>query len=147
MRQGIKIIVIREPDDDGLFEFEIKLTNGKTSTSLKFWGYWDNFKEFGDRLTEFPKTIKDNVIYELGEDKSNGQVKWAYYMLLNVFCFDSAGQSAIKVIVDNHADVPSYQRSEFYIQSEAASINQLGQRLQNWNPESIKEIEWTAYNN
>jgi len=115
MRQGIKIKVIREPDDDGTFKFEINLANEETSTSLQFWGYGDNFKEFGDRLTDFPKTIKDNVTYELGEDKNNGQPKWAYYMLLNVFCFDSAGQSVIKVIVDNHADIPGYQRSEFYI--------------------------------
>jgi hypothetical protein len=144
MRQGIKIKVIREPDDDGTFQFEINLANEETSTSLQFWGYGDTFKQFGERLTDFPMTIKDNVTYELGEDKNNGQPKWAYYMLLNVFCFDSAGQSAIKVIVDNHQDIPSYQRSEFYIKAEPGSLNNLGQQLRSWNPETEKELDWVA---
>jgi hypothetical protein len=85
MKQGIKIKVIREPDDDGLYKYQINLSNGHTFASLDFYGYGDNFKQFGEGLLNFPKGTKDIVAYELGEDKTNGQMKWAYYMLLKYF--------------------------------------------------------------
>jgi hypothetical protein len=143
MGPGIKIKVIREPDDDGLFEFEINLSNGHSSTSLVFWGYGDNFKEFGDQLNDFPKGTNETVTFELGQEKDRGQMKWAYYLLLQAFCFSASGQTAIKIVVDNHADGADYQRSEFYIKAEPLSLNKLGQQLNNWNPKNIKELEWT----
>jgi hypothetical protein len=144
MRLGIKVKVLTEPDDDGLFQFEIGLSNGQSSTSLAFWGYGDNFKEFGERLIEFPQGIHDKVIYELGGEKGSGERKWAYYLSLSAFCFEPTGKSAIKVIVDNHSNAPDYQRCEFYIKSEPASLNKLGQGLSNWNPVNVKEFEWIS---
>ncbi|MBZ0245080.1 MAG: hypothetical protein K8H85_03950 [Cyclobacteriaceae bacterium] len=141
--QEIKIKVIREPDDDGLFEFEISLSNGDTSTNLEIWGYSDDFKEFGKKLIEFPKGLKDVVSFQLGEEGTTGDMKWAYYLSLNAFCYNASGQSAIKVIIDNHQASPDHSRSEFYIKAEPAAINRLGHELKNWNPESIKEIGWT----
>ncbi len=142
MDKGIKIKVIREPDDDGLYEYKISLSNGNTFVSLDFWGYADIFSEFGESLINFPKEIKDVATFELGEDKIDGQMKWAYYMFLKVFCFDVSGQSAIKVTVDNHADIPDYHRSEFYIKSEPATLNRLGKKFKDWSPDKEKELTW-----
>ena len=61
---------------------------------------------------------------------------------MSAFCFDATGQSAVKVIVDNQADIPRYQRSEFYIISEPATLNRLGQKLKNWSPDKEKELTW-----
>jgi len=144
MEQGIKLKVIREPDDDGLYKYKISLSNGDTFASLDFWGYADDFKEFGESLMNFPNGVKDVVTYELGEDKIDGQMKWAYYMLLKVFCFEASGHSAIKVTVDNNADIPNYQRSEFYIKSEPATLNKLGQKFKNWSPDKEKELTWDS---
>jgi hypothetical protein len=144
MRQGIKIKVISEPDDDGLYKYQINLSNGDTFTSLEFWGYSDNFKEFGEGLLNFPNGPKDIVTYELGEDKTDGEMKWAYYILLKAFCFDPSGLSTIRVIVDNHADIPSYHRSEFYIKSEPRTLNKLGQKLKSWTADKEKELIWDS---
>lgn len=143
MRQEIKIKVISEPDDDGLYKYQINLSNADTSATLDFWGYADNFREFGEGLVNFPKSYKDIVTYELGEEKNDGEMKWAYYLLLQAFCLDPSGQSAIKVIVDNHSDIPNYQRSEFYIKSDPGTLNRLGQRLKNWTPDIEKEVTLT----
>jgi hypothetical protein len=141
MKQGIGITVISEPDDDGLYKYRISLSNEETFTSLDFWGYADNFRDFGNKLLAFPKNVKDIVTYELGKDEDN-IVKWAYYLSFSVFCFEPSGRSAVKVVVDNHADVPYHHRNEFYIKSEPASLNKLGQQLKEWNPEHDKEFEW-----
>lgn len=144
MKQELKLKVLREPDDDGLFELEIFVSNGQISTSLGFWAYGDDFKEFGTQLTDFPNSLKHTVTFELGEDQNNGEMQWAYYLLLNVFCFAATGQSAIRIITDNHRETPEYQRCEFYIKAEPSSLNRLGNELKNWDPTSEREFQWVA---
>jgi hypothetical protein len=63
---------------------------------------------------------------------------------LKVFCFAPSGQSAIRVIVDNHAGIPDFYRNEFYIKSEPALLNKLGLKLTNWIPEKEKELTWDS---
>ena len=143
MRPGIKLKVKREPDDDGLYQFEIKVSNEQTCSALNFWGYADNFKEFGERLARFPKEIQDKVTYDLGGEDV-GEIKWAYFLQLEAFCYNPSGHSALKIIIDNRFDIPDYEYSEFFIKSEPSSLNRLGQGLRNWNPLEIKEFEWVS---
>ena len=133
MRPGIRLIVVSEPDDDQLFRFEINISNGQTVAALEFCGYADNFAQWASGLTDFPKAVRDKVTYELGEvDK--GELKCGYYLLLEAFCYDATGQSAIRVKVDKKFEIPAYESHEFFIKSEPASINKLGQGLIKLNP-------------
>ena len=59
----MKLKVQRKLEEEGLFGFEIKLSNEQICSALKFWGYVDNFKEFGDGLASFPKEIQHKVTY------------------------------------------------------------------------------------
>lgn len=131
-----------EPDEDGVFQFEINISNGQSSAKIEFWAYANNFVQFGSGLSDFPKTIQDKVTYELGGGKDGK--RWAHYLLLEAFCYDSTGKSAIKVKIDNKFDIPTYESHEFFIKSEAASINRLGQSLKKWNPVESKVFEWTS---
>ncbi len=85
MEPGISIKVIREPDEDQLFEYRIILSNGLASASLDFWGYSNSFKDFAKELIDFPKTNQDTVTYQLGNDSSDEQPNLAYYLLLKAF--------------------------------------------------------------
>ncbi len=98
MIQEIKISVLNVDEGDDSNQFQIELTNGISSTSLDFFGYADNFKEFAIGLLSFPKTINDKVKYELGEVGE----RWAYYILLDIFCYENNGHSAIHIIVGNN---------------------------------------------
>jgi hypothetical protein len=140
LKQEIKISTLAIDEGDDTIQFQIEVSNGIISTSQDFYGYADNFKEFATRLLSFPKTITDNVKYELGE---SGE-RWAYYILLDVFCHEKNGHSAIHVIVDNNRKRPYTNKSEFYITTVPASLNKLGQLLRDWNPTTEKEITWAA---
>lgn len=144
MRQGVKIKKLNGPDEEKLVQFEITISNGYAVTSIVFYGYCDSFVNFGERLNDFPKDIADTVTYELGEEKGKGVKNYAYYLLLSAFCYDSSGQTAIKVITNNNRDVPNFSRSEFYLKVEPASLNELGQKLKNWDPEKSREFEWVS---
>lgn len=140
MTQEIKISVLSIDEGDDTIQFQIEASNGIISTSQDFYGYADNFKEFATGLLSFPKTITDNVKYELGE---SGE-RWAYYILLEVFCYENNGHSAIHIILDNNGKKPYTNKSEFYITTVPASLNKFGQILNDWNPMTEKEITWTA---
>ncbi len=140
MTQEIRISVLSIDEGDDTIQFQIEASNGISSTSQVFYGYTDNFKEFATGLLSFPKTITDNVKYELGE---SGE-RWAYYILLEAFCYESNGHSAIHIIIDNNGKRPYTNKSEFFITTVPASLNKFGQILNAWNPRTEKEITWTA---
>lgn len=139
MNGHIKISVLDIDNED--IQFQVEIENYYCKTSLDFYGYADDFKEFGHRLTEFPRSITDTVVFQLGEDDR----KWAYYMFIKAFCYDASGHTALRIVVDNLGDSVNGHRSEFSITSEAASINMLGQILLTWNPLVTKEIIWDSF--
>lgn len=140
MTQEIKISVLSIDKGDDTIQFQIEASNEINSTTQDFYGYADNFKEFATGLLSFPKTLTDNVRYELGESGEH----WAYHILLDVFCHEKNGHSAIDVIVDNNRKRPYSNKSEFYITTVPASLNKLEQLLRDWNPTTENEITWTA---
>lgn len=140
MGKGIFLKRLSFDAEDDLVKFLIYFSSGNNSISLEFYGYADEFKEFGEGLMNFPRSITDSVRYELG--KSNEQ--WAYYMLMEVYCFQNNGHSAMHIMVNNNRQAPDSSKAEIYISSVPSSFNKLGQLLRGWNPVRHPEIEWTA---
>jgi len=138
MQQSIEFKALNVEDDE--VQFEIIASNGTTTSSLDFYGYYDEFVEFGTKLKGFPSNIEDVVIYELGEDDPN----WAYYMLLKTYCYQPNGHSAIDVLIDSHKTKPYQNKASFSITTLPASINKLGEVLSSWNPKNEKEVKWIA---
>ncbi|MEQ1554838.1 MAG: hypothetical protein ABL929_11695 [Ferruginibacter sp.] len=135
----IKISVLEIDNED--IQFQVEIENYYCRTSLDFYGNADDFKSFGQKLSEFPKNINDIALFQLGEDDR----KWAYYMSIKAFCYDASGHTALRILVDNFGDTVNGHRTEFSIMSEAASINSLGQMLLTWNPLVTKEIIWESF--
>jgi hypothetical protein len=135
----IKISVLEIDNED--IQFQVEIENYCCRTSLDFYGNANDFKSFGQKLSEFPKNINDIALFQLGEDDR----KWAYYMSIKAFCYDASGHTALRVLVDNFGDTANGHRTEFSIMSEAASINSLGQMLMTWNPLVTKEIIWESF--
>lgn len=124
----------------GSLEYRLSVSNGQTSTSIDFYGQQEEFQRFGDSLTGFPKNLEDRISLRIGEEGN----RWAYFILLEVFCFESNGESAMKVIIERQGEEPYYQKCEFYLVAEPASFNRLGDNLKRWNPVEQQEFEWTA---
>ena len=138
MKSEIKLKVLDIDQGDDSIHFQAFFSNELCSTTLNFYGYSDEFQDFANKLTEFPKTIKDKATYELGE-KGN---KWAYYLLIEAYCIEVNGHSALKIETTNNGFGPAHYESKFEIESEPASLNRLGQRLKTWNPLEEKELAW-----
>lgn len=139
MRSEIKIKVLDIDEGDDTIHFQGIFSSELCSTTLEFYGYSDEFQDFASKLTEFPKSTKDKATYELGEKGD----KWAYYLLIEAYCIEPSGRSALKIVVTNNGTGPAHHESKFEIESEPASLNILGNRLRTWNPLEEKSFEWT----
>jgi hypothetical protein len=142
MQAGIKITMIDADLDriDKVSEFILQVSNGSCSASQQFYLQRDGFKDFGEKLKDFPASSESRIKLEWGGlDRP-----WANYLLLDVFCYDPTGKSAIKVRMETHFVEPHYDKSEFFIISYPAALNILGERLSNWDPLDESTFEWHA---
>lgn len=133
---------LRKSDSEGFLEYRLAIYNREVLTTLDFWGYDDEFKKFGKELAEFPRTRDHSVKYELGELQPRGDIKWAYYLLLEA-SLDDSGKSAMRVKVDNFKMRPETVKTEFYLDLEPASLNKLGNSLYNWDISKNNELNWS----
>jgi hypothetical protein len=142
MQAGIKITMIGADLDrvDEVSEFILQASNSSCSASQQFYLQRDGFKDFGKELKGFPANIESCIKLEWGGLDS----PWANYLLLDIFCYEPTGKSAIKVRMETHFVEPHYDKSEFFIICYPAALNILGERLFNWNPLEESTFEWHA---
>lgn len=141
MDKILRFKILDIDDSDELLKIEIHLNNGLNATTLNYYNYIEDIQNFGKKLSQFPSSVSDEIIYEIGE-KGN---KWAFYLLLKVFYKSENNSFAIKIITCNNGVDYSFSQSEFEINFEPASINRFGERLKNWNPTDSKIIEWNEF--
>jgi hypothetical protein len=142
MTSNLKLKRLSIDDGDGLLHFQISLSNGDAAATLDFYGYDDEFIEFGEQLRNFPQLIDSTVTYQMGEDTE----QWAYYLLLEAFCYEANGSSALRVRVKNHLKEPYNCDSSFCILMMPAELNRLGGGLSNWNSREDIEFVWPPLN-
>jgi len=103
-------------------------------STLKFYGYHDDFKDFASELEHFPFQEKGPIVYETGDWK-----KSAYGLLLKVELVDKAGH--IKFTVQTR-DATNNESALFAGDVEAMSVTELGRKLQNADFRHKSEIVW-----
>ncbi|WP_340103474.1 hypothetical protein [Rhodohalobacter sp. 8-1] len=82
--------------------------------------------------------VSEKATYELGEKGD----KWAYYLLIEAYCIEPNGHSALKIEATNKGTGPSHHESKLEIESEPASLNRFGNGLKTWIPLEEKVFEW-----
>ncbi len=138
---SLKFQVLR-PDWDDISEFEIIASSNDWHASLKFSGYADVFKDFANKLKTFPDSKLGDVAFELGEEFIEKKPKWAYYLLLRVYCYDKFGHTAIEIAINNNEKDRDQKMARFSIFSEPEQINKLGRLLSEWDPTRQSVLIW-----
>ena len=140
MQPGIQFTLLSLGDGDDFLSYRLTLSNGETTTSFDFYGYDDEFQDFAEQLSSFPRSSSQAVTHQIGNDDP----EWAYFLELEVFCYEPTGASAIRARSWSGRPAPYYQRFEFFILTLPADLNRLGQVLSGWNPLEESEITWSA---
>jgi len=103
----------------------ITASNGAIQSYDEIYCYPTDLKNFASALKSFPSGINDEFKFEQGmEDKRSD-----CYLLLKIYVRDSAGHCAIQVRMNNNRDGVYEGLAAFAIKAEAASLNSLGNSL------------------
>ena len=130
----------RLPYNDLAWHVEISASNGYFSGVQDFYTYPENLDVLGADFYKFPQSIQDEVRFELGDRTG----KWAHFVLVRAFIFDSVGHAAIEFAVDNNATSPNHAQTSFFIRTEVAAINNLGQQLRAWVVAHDAPLIWSS---
>ena len=136
-----EISVSAENGYDQDYSFDITVRKGDFSIRAYLWDEPQAFERFGEKLAAFPSSQTDTVELQVGTIKpGRGQD----YLLLQAYCYDANGHTALKVVMHNNKPEPHEHMIEFSIPAEVAALNKLGRMLQNWTPKTKIEINWLA---
>lgn len=126
-------------DDDVVVQLDVRASNDTQVGKQDFYIYPEDFLEFGKKLQDFPRSKNDAVKIEYGEDPM-----YYCYLSLGAVVLANVGHSVIEFKFDNRLDPPSQAKAHFYMESEPATINELGRKLVSWagNMKEAFRYEW-----
>ena len=131
---GLEIELIWKDDD--LEDFFLKIGNGTQFCKLTIYEPIETIKRFGKSLQTFPSSLNDVIILEMGTDTEN-----FCFLRLEAICYNQFGHAALKIRAKDNAEIPKCFDSYFFLQCEAAAINNLGKSIVNRNFET-EVLRW-----
>jgi hypothetical protein len=127
-------------DDDGMLQLQLRAQSGERALSQDFYAYPEDLRQFGATLEAFPSSAKDSAVFEYG----SGDPKVYCWVRLRAYLYDSAGHSALEVMVENNLEPPAQASAQFSVKLEAATLNKLGQELVAWSRSKERDFEFEA---
>ncbi|MGN6528087.1 MAG: hypothetical protein ACTHL8_16995 [Burkholderiaceae bacterium] len=115
-------------DDDTMMKVRVQLLGNGRQAWHEGYAYPESFSAFGRALMEYPINVSDEVKLELGcDERSCGG-----YLLIRAFVHDGAGHCALEFRSETGGGALEASSVRFVVPTEAASLNNLGQRLVEW---------------
>ena len=115
-------------DTDEMLQVEVFLEGGGYSATQDIYVYPAMLEEFGEKLQNFPASILDEVVLEIGSTEE-GNYCW---LKLRAYVYDGSGHSAFEISVKRNGAPQVKTQSQFSVLIEAASLNSLGEEINNW---------------
>ena len=120
----------------------ISASNGEYSGSLEYYCNAKDVAEVGNRLAAFPEMVGDDYTYELGSPRPED--RFAHHLILRVFTVDSAGHSALQIVMNNNRKPPDDCSCSFTIPAEVSAINRLGRLFKTFGELKHEMLRWST---
>lgn len=115
-------------DEDSLMRIRISLTGNGHHSWSEIYSYPEKFLEFGAALIDFPNSVTDEVLFELGSTDP----AYADHLRIRAFVLDGVGHCAVEFRSESRGDALGSSLFHFTVPTEAASLNELGKNLVAW---------------
>lgn len=123
-------------DSDEMLQVELFLEGNGYAATQDFYLYSDTLKIFGRKLQEFPSSVSDEAILEVGSSEATHYC-WAK---LRAYVYDGSGHTALELCTKRNGAPHVCAQSKFSVVIEAAALNNLGLKIEKWafdNKESL----------
>jgi hypothetical protein len=132
----VEFVLIAQDPDDNSWQVELRASNGRLAVEQEFYATREHFEPLVSGLRRFGETTSDEALLEFGEDSEN----WAYFIQLRAFIYFPTGNAALEIVAVNRSGDPYGQRANFFILTEVAALNRLGDELGRW-----LESPWNSF--
>jgi hypothetical protein len=140
LEPSIELVRTAIHDDDGLWEIQLRATNGSYAAGQALYAYPENFVEFIAQLKSFGTTIHDEATFESGSESAG----WAHFVLLHAFIHSPRGDAALHVRATNNQNGLHGHTAEFSISAEPGALNRLGRAIEQWVGNATEPLVWRA---
>ena len=130
----------RFPYDDSAWHVELRAHNHAFSAAQEFYTHAEDLRVLGVQFADFTGEFGTEVRFELGDRTG----KFAHYILLRAFSYDSVGHAALEFAGGNCGQPPYRAEASFSIFCDVAGINRLGEQLRLWAEHPIEPLLWTV---
>ena len=127
-------------DDDGLLQVAFTAGHSSANAAMYVYLYPDQIEHFAAELERFPTGLTHEVVLESG----SSDPKWYGHLRVRVYVMDSAGHSAVEVLIDDRGEPPGRASHHFYLPCNPADMNEVGRRLKQWisHPAQEVRVDW-----
>ena len=136
------ISLLRYPYDDDSWHLQLSGSDAGFGGTQEFYAHPDELVAFATKLTEFPRSIRDEARFERGAPPG----RYADYVLLRAYLYDSVGHAALEFAVHSTVGLPAGGRAHFHIGCDVAALNRLGEQLHHWIHATDEPLIWNARN-
>jgi hypothetical protein len=141
MEPSIFTAVRYAPDEDGLIQGRIYVTNQAFSGAVEDYFADYQLRDFGVSLQQFPSKLHHEVTFENGIDTAG----FRGYLFMRAYVHDSAGHVAVQFKLRVTAAPVLSAYADFSILTEAASVNGFGRALVAWVTSGQEFFEHSFY--
>ncbi|MGY8770975.1 MAG: hypothetical protein ACKVH8_21400 [Pirellulales bacterium] len=135
--------IVRHPyEEPHHIHLVVEASNGDVSSKSEYYCNATDLLTIAEGLESFPRDKSDVFLYELGSERKED--RWGYYYRLRAFLIDNFGSCALQLRINNNAELPDTQVSEFCIKAEASQINRLGQLFRTFSKLEHEVLEWNV---
>ena len=110
----INVSNIEPVDEDTQVLYSVSITNNSSKSEIKFYEDYRFFKEFAEKIIEFPFITKKMILESRQKE---------FY--INLFSYDLAGHCAMEVKIEENRETPFYHMEHFFILREAENFRNL----------------------
>ena len=128
---------LSEPE---LLNLRIIASNGQQSGEHEFYCGVDHLRKAGAALSEFPRSLNDEFLWEFGADYQRDRGDG--FSCFRVFVFNNRGHCAIQLRFNNNLELPDRAVTDFCIRAEAAKLSLLGELFTEFSKLKHGEFWW-----
>lgn len=138
MHETGKLMFLDLQNDDYELHMAVRATSGNVQGFQDIYACREDLNKWAEQLLDFTGDKNSQAVFRYGTD----DVKFYAELRLTAFAYESGGHSALEIIMDNHADRPYQNKTEFCIHCMPADLNELGRMILDWYPEKNLIMEW-----
>ena len=128
-------------EEPGVLHIGFKASNGLFSGYAELYCTDDSIIALGKALQSFPAHVHDEQRLEIGTD--DFKENFYLYFLLRAHVADAIGHCALQIVIRENPKVPDISACQFSIPTEAAPLNRLGWRLEEFGARKVAHFRWS----